>query len=95
MDDQSKNNSINKDSNGDKTKIVKTQKRENTNDKMGNINNEGSAPNNNETNTKVSHNQTPSHQRVIPTLTSRTTLTKSVLILYSERQSKTVMKSSL
>ncbi len=26
MDDQSKNNSINKDSNGDKTKIVKTQK---------------------------------------------------------------------
>lgn len=57
MDDQSKNNSINKDSNGDKTKIVKTQKRENTNDKMGNINNEGSAQNNNETNTKVSHNQ--------------------------------------
>ncbi|WP_331421537.1 hypothetical protein [Vibrio owensii] len=43
MDDQSKNNSINKDSNGDKTKIVKTQNRENTNDKMGNTNNEGSA----------------------------------------------------
>ncbi len=56
MDDKNKDSSINKECSGDKTKIVKTQKRENTNDNKGNINNEGSALNNNETNTKVSQN---------------------------------------
>ncbi|YCO02241.1 serine/threonine-protein kinase [Vibrio sp. VNB-15] len=57
MEDQSKNNSINKETNGDKTKIVKTQKRENTTDNIANSNSEGSAQLNNETNTKVSQNQ--------------------------------------
>ncbi|MEF1262979.1 hypothetical protein QTO16_29605 [Vibrio harveyi] len=43
MDDKNKDSSINKECSGDKTKIVKTQKRENKNDNKGNINNEGSA----------------------------------------------------
>ncbi|CAH1526771.1 Non-specific serine/threonine protein kinase [Vibrio jasicida] len=57
MEDQSKNSSINKDTSGDKTKIVKTQKRENTVDKIVDSNYEGSAQLNNETNTKMSQNQ--------------------------------------
>lgn len=57
MEDQSKNSSINKEINGDKTKIVKTHKRENTIDHVTNSNSEGSTELKNETNTKMSQNQ--------------------------------------
>ncbi|HHF3123905.1 TPA: serine/threonine-protein kinase [Vibrio diabolicus] len=57
MEDSNKNNSINNKDNGDKTKIVKTQKRDNAIQSNKVASNEGSVQNKNETNTKLSQKE--------------------------------------
>ncbi|MFB1074223.1 serine/threonine-protein kinase [Vibrio diabolicus] len=57
MEDSNKNNSINNKDSGDKTKIVKTQKRDNAIQSNKVASNEGSVQNKNETNTKLSQKE--------------------------------------
>ncbi|MBS9865609.1 serine/threonine protein kinase [Vibrio alginolyticus] len=57
MEDSNKNNSINNEESGDKTKIVKTQKRDNAIKSTKLTNNETSVKNKNETNTKLSQKE--------------------------------------
>ncbi|WP_180920593.1 hypothetical protein, partial [Vibrio parahaemolyticus] len=54
MEEKNKDKSINNSESGDKTKIVKPQKRENAIKPTGNVNNPNSPANTNETDTKLS-----------------------------------------
>ncbi|WP_180760777.1 hypothetical protein, partial [Vibrio parahaemolyticus] len=57
MEEKNKDKSINSSDSGDKTKIVKTQKRENAIKPAKNVNKQDSAENINETDTKLSQKE--------------------------------------
>ncbi|TOC19593.1 serine/threonine protein kinase, partial [Vibrio parahaemolyticus] len=86
MEEKNKDKSINNSESGDKTKIVKPQKRENAIKPTGNVNNPNSPANTNETDTKLSQKE----NTIPPINKSNNKNTKNKSVINSNLIGKTV-----